>query len=329
MRYTFCPRRTPACGTPGPILRPLLNLNQTVTISNTINATISDVCYWQLIVNIANFNNTHPNVKTSDAFINLVITSRTNLITYTLQGNDTRYNAFNLTQNATVNQAYKYPLSNGSSVYLIAFQNFSTYQTSSLSFTFNITADYYPSGGMAAQLSTSLVIQDVSRVGFWTFIEFGFGFGLCILIAILFRICCKDFDPESDFERRRRKLKREKKVKDKEAKKTKEKEEKMKKKPVKEEKTPKKKGKKDVEEEDESDESPDAKKKQAKGKKEDLKKPKIEPKKNKKGKKDSDEHDSEEEESPQDKRKKAKPEKKPVKKSLETEIKLKNEKNNK
>jgi hypothetical protein len=45
--------------------------------------------------------------------------------------------------------------------------------------------------------------------------------------VVLFYICCKDFDPETDFEKRRRKLAKEKMLRDIKAKKEKAKEEKL------------------------------------------------------------------------------------------------------
>ena len=49
----------------------------------------------------------------------------------------------------------------------------------------------------------------------------GDALGIIAFIVILFCICCREFDPENDFEKRRRKLAKEKKLKDKKAKKDK------------------------------------------------------------------------------------------------------------
>ena len=79
MKYTFCPRRTDACGTLNIAYTPLLNINQTMTTANGMNATLGDVCWWEFSVNVEEFYRTHPIVNLTMVYINLVVSSRVNL----------------------------------------------------------------------------------------------------------------------------------------------------------------------------------------------------------------------------------------------------------
>ncbi len=73
MKYTYCPRRTNPCVTGGSVLRPLLNMNQTVRAHETMSFDTEDVCYWEFKVDLESFKATHPNAELKDVFLNLVI----------------------------------------------------------------------------------------------------------------------------------------------------------------------------------------------------------------------------------------------------------------
>lgn len=121
--------------------------------------------------------------------------------------------------NATVGNVYKYPMNNGSSVFLIAYPSSSSGSSkATINFTYNLTADYYPVEGMTIQLQAEIT-PDVSRTGFWLFLIIGSCLGLLVIVIVLFVICCRDFDPKNDFEKRRRKLAKEKKNRDRQLKK--------------------------------------------------------------------------------------------------------------
>lgn len=113
------------------------------------------------------------------------------------------------------NITHRYPLTSGQSVFLLAVP---TAAKPSLNFTFNLTSDYYPPTGMTIQLQAEMY-PDVTRTGFWWFLGIASALGLFSIMIIFFVICCKNFDPENEFERRRRKLAKEQKVKDKKQKK--------------------------------------------------------------------------------------------------------------
>lgn len=94
MRYAFCPRRTLPCVTGGPLLRPLLNQNQTIRAHETMSFESGDVCYWEFKVDIAYFKSVHPKAELKDLFLNVVILNSLRTTTYQLQG-DSRINATN------------------------------------------------------------------------------------------------------------------------------------------------------------------------------------------------------------------------------------------
>ena len=119
-KYMYCPRRTAACVTTGSKLRPLLNQNQTVSVKN-LNSQQGDVCWWELSVDTTEFSKVNPNLDLKDVFINLVITSKMNMLTYNVNGISRDAILDNATTNGDVNRTYKYPLVSGSSVFLIAY----------------------------------------------------------------------------------------------------------------------------------------------------------------------------------------------------------------
>ena len=155
---------------------------------------------------------THPKVNRTDLFINLVILNRTNLITYTLNGNS-RLNATNVTINAVVNKTYMYRVANGSSVYLIAFPSDNTNKKfTKLIFTFNLSSSIYPPQGMKEQLISELLLNDQTNSfvyvvkGYWVFIATGFALVTPIIIGILLVVMFKNFDPDTPFEKHRKQL---------------------------------------------------------------------------------------------------------------------------
>ncbi|CDW81782.1 UNKNOWN [Stylonychia lemnae] len=223
MEYTYCPRRTSVCQTSGSVLRPLLNKNQTVSVHQTMSLVNDDVCYWQFLIDPVAFQDSHPAVSLADVYINVIITGAANVVTYIAQG--IRTNATNQTVNLLIQTAYKFALNQSTSVYLIAYPSSSSVEKPSLNFTYNITADYYPPGGMTIQLQAEIA-PDVTRTALWYFLIITAVLGLAIILLVMFYICCKDFDPETDFEKRRKKLAKERKKKEKLAKKQKAKDEK-------------------------------------------------------------------------------------------------------
>ncbi|CDW84915.1 UNKNOWN [Stylonychia lemnae] len=213
MKYTFCPRKTKACGTPGPVLRPLFQQNQTITLRNSLNETAGDVCYWELKVDVEQYLINNPKVLLSWVFINIVIHNSTNLTTYLLHGEDQR-NAINASVNPTSGKAYQYPLSSGGSVFLIAFptdQN--AYKPSLINFTFNFSTDYYEVYNVEWQ-----DLQDYVLAGFWDFVYVALSIFSAAFILILMCIALRTFDPLNQFEKRREDYMRERIKQKKEAK---------------------------------------------------------------------------------------------------------------
>lgn len=231
MRYAFCPRKTNVCGTAGAQLRPLLNQNQSLSLLDKLQQSTGDVCYWELRVDLVSFQQSHPVVKLSDVFINVVLTGAENVNVYMAQGNSYK-NATNGTEQVLVDPVgYKYPLSSGQSVFVITYP---TNQVSNAPSTFNLTyflsADYYPIRGMDAQLKAEIA-DDIDVKLFWIFVYIMDALGLSLFMIIGFCLCCcRDFDPDNEFEKRRKRQAKEKKVRDKKAMKERAKEEKMRKK---------------------------------------------------------------------------------------------------
>jgi hypothetical protein len=61
----------------------------------------------------------------------------------------------------------------------------------------------HPVQGLDAQLKAETA-PDVDSTNYWLVFIIIFGLVLFILLIVFFTVCCKDFDPESEFERRRR-----------------------------------------------------------------------------------------------------------------------------
>lgn len=104
-------------------------------------------------------------------------------------------------------------MSTSNSIYVIAYPDSGT-ASPVLNFTYNMTADYYPPGGMTVQLQAELA-ADVSRSTLWWALIIIGVLGAGVIVLVLMIICCKDFDPETDFEKRRRKLAKDRKKKEK------------------------------------------------------------------------------------------------------------------
>eukprot|EP00347_Sterkiella_histriomuscorum_P012036 403370136 len=217
MKYAYCPRRTNICGTSGSVLHPLLNQNQSVSVHKSMTLANDDVCYWQFIVNTAAFKISHPNMDVQDLYLNVVLTGSTNVVSYLAQGVIT--NGTNSTTNPAPNTAFKYRMNESQSIFLIAYPDtqVSTIPVS-LNFTYNLTADYYPVTGMTTQLQAE-IYPDVSRSSLWIALAVIAALGLIIILIVTFVICCKDFDPENDFEKRRKRLAKDRKKREKQQKK--------------------------------------------------------------------------------------------------------------
>ena len=79
-----------------------------------------------------------------------------------------------------------------------------------LTFTYNLTTDYYPVKGLDAQLKAE-VAPDLDSSGYWYTVLIIYGLILIVMLFVMFTVCCKDFDPLNDFEKRRKKQTKEQK----------------------------------------------------------------------------------------------------------------------
>jgi hypothetical protein len=73
-----------------------------------------------------------------------------------------------------------------------------------LTFTYNLSSEYYPVKGLDAQLKAEIA-PDLDSSGYWYTVLVIYALILVGMIFAMFRVCCKDFDPLSDFENRRKK----------------------------------------------------------------------------------------------------------------------------
>jgi hypothetical protein len=170
-----------------------------------MNYTLGDVCYWELYVNLEEFQAKHQYLQgtnISRAYFNLYIdTQNSNIQTYLFQGTSRR--------NATpvpAGRFYNLSLSKGETLVLVAYPTSATIVTPSsiLQFTYNLSSHYYPPQGLLAQLKAELA-DDVDSSTYW--LSTGVFGGLLFLAftgASFVVCCCRDFDPMTDFERRRK-----------------------------------------------------------------------------------------------------------------------------
>jgi len=85
-----------------------------------------------------------------------------------------------------------------------------------LTFTYNLTTDYYPVKGLDAQLKAE-VAPDLDSSGYWYTVLVIYALIFLAMLIVMFTVCCKDFDPLSEFERRRKKQTKEQKDAEKKA----------------------------------------------------------------------------------------------------------------
>ena len=115
-----------------------------------MNFTQGDLCYWELFIDTDAFQAKHKyaNGKLSEVYINLNFDNApSNIQRLALQG-VSHYNATTVTLNSSFS---RFPLSNGSRVYLIAYPQTATVPPlSMLSFTYNLSTEYYPVKGLDA-----------------------------------------------------------------------------------------------------------------------------------------------------------------------------------
>jgi hypothetical protein len=83
----------------------------------------------------------------------------------------------------------------------VAFSNSST--NNSLNISYSLTTAFYSKLGQDRKTLDSL-LPDYNAKMFWNFIYFGVAFGIVVSLIAFFLICCKNYDPPTDFERRRK-----------------------------------------------------------------------------------------------------------------------------
>lgn len=164
----------------------------------------ADVCYWEFRVNLTAFKLNNPTVPLNWTFINLVIHNRFNLTTHQLNGFSDK-NASNLSTNSNLSTTYKYPLSNSSSVFLIAFPPSSTTSGTFLNFTFNLSTNYFEVNAAVFE-----GIPDFVQEGYWPFVYVFFSLFLAGFLMVSLCIQLKNYDPYSEFEIRRDQVQRQK-----------------------------------------------------------------------------------------------------------------------
>jgi hypothetical protein len=85
-----------------------------------MNGSLGDVCSWELKLDVAAFQASHPKSNSSQMYINVQMLSRANVTTFLLQGTSLK-TATNVTVNASLGTMYQYPLTNYFNVYVIAY----------------------------------------------------------------------------------------------------------------------------------------------------------------------------------------------------------------
>jgi hypothetical protein len=130
-------------------------MNQTISLptlvkdSSHMNFTRGDVCYWEFFIDPEEFLSKHTFAtgKLSEVFINIALDlSPSNLLRFALQGTS-KYNStsVNLSSSPLDRGLTRFPLSNGSRVYLVASPLTPVVPLlSMLTFTFNLSTPYYP-----------------------------------------------------------------------------------------------------------------------------------------------------------------------------------------
>jgi hypothetical protein len=73
-----------------------------------------------------------------------------------------------------------------------------------LNFSYNLSTSYYPPGGVSAQLIAE-VQEDRDSSGYWYTVLVIYALIFLGILVAMFMVCCKDYDPLSDFEKRRKK----------------------------------------------------------------------------------------------------------------------------
>jgi hypothetical protein len=168
-----------------------------------MNFTKGEVCYWELFVDPNEFLNKHSFAvgHLSEIYINLAFdVVPSNLQKFVLQG-ESKYNA---TSKALTTVNTRFSLASGSRILLIAFPTSAAIPSQSmLTFTYNLTTDYYPVKGLDAQLKAE-VAPDLDNTGYWYPVLIISALIFLGMLIAMFTVCCKDYDPLTDFERRRK-----------------------------------------------------------------------------------------------------------------------------
>lgn len=87
-----------------------------------------------------------------------------------------------------------------------------------LTFTYNLSSDYYPVKGLDAQLIAE-VAPDLDNSSYWLKSLIIYGLIMFAMLIAMFKVCCKDYDPLTEFESRRKKQAKGRKLEDKKMKK--------------------------------------------------------------------------------------------------------------
>jgi hypothetical protein len=74
---------------------------------------------------------------------------------------------------------------------------------SMLTFTYNLSTDYYPVKGLDAQLKAE-VAPDIDASSYWMTTLVIYALIMLGILIAMFMVCCRDFDPLNEFERRRK-----------------------------------------------------------------------------------------------------------------------------
>lgn len=123
-----------------------------------MNFTNGDVCRWEINIDTAAFQTSHPYASglLGSVFINIALdVLPANMQLYAMQGTSIR-NATSVTLNATQGKSNVFPLSRGPTVILIAFPTATSTGSTQLQFTYNLSTPYYPVQGLDAQLKAEI-----------------------------------------------------------------------------------------------------------------------------------------------------------------------------
>jgi hypothetical protein len=110
---------------------------------------MGDVCNWEIIMTNKTIQKYFTNITLSQISFNLSVNSLRNVTIFVMQGNNQSIKQAKLvSNNLTENKTYQFPLSNGTTLFVIAYPtNQNTYTNNSLELNFTLSSPFFPVDG--------------------------------------------------------------------------------------------------------------------------------------------------------------------------------------